>query len=100
MKKWLNIQPKVYEFSEDEIDTETDSEDDGMVLEFNNLHKNAFSLCFQRLIYVFFFLSQFARLKMREQICMKIIPIRSNGTNMYQVISQARIDFPINNFLN
>lgn len=30
MKKWLNIQPKVYEFSEDEVDTETESEDDGM----------------------------------------------------------------------
>ena len=32
MKKWLNIQPKVYDFSEDEVDTETESEDDGMVL--------------------------------------------------------------------
>lgn len=32
MKKWLNIKPKVYEFSEDEIDTETESEDDGMVV--------------------------------------------------------------------
>lgn len=30
MKKWLNIKPKVYEFSEDEVDTETESEDDGM----------------------------------------------------------------------
>lgn len=29
MKKWLNIKPKGYDFSEDEIDTE--SEDDGMV---------------------------------------------------------------------
>ncbi|XXG66583.1 hypothetical protein AAC387_Pa06g0126 [Persea americana] len=28
MKKWLNIKPKVYEFSEDEVDTETESEDD------------------------------------------------------------------------
>ncbi|KAH9705228.1 Type I inositol polyphosphate 5-phosphatase 2 [Citrus sinensis] len=28
MKKWLNIKPKVYDFSEDEIDTETESEDD------------------------------------------------------------------------
>ncbi|KAI5655859.1 hypothetical protein M9H77_33046 [Catharanthus roseus] len=28
MKKWLNIQPKVYDFSEDEVDTETESEDD------------------------------------------------------------------------
>lgn len=32
MKKWLNIKPKVYDFSEDEVDTETESEDDGMVL--------------------------------------------------------------------
>lgn len=31
MKKWLNIKPKVYDFSEDEIDTETESEDDGTV---------------------------------------------------------------------
>ena len=31
MKKWLNIKPKVYEFSEDEVDTETESEDDGML---------------------------------------------------------------------
>lgn len=30
MKKWLNIQPKAYDFSEDEVDTETESEDDGM----------------------------------------------------------------------
>uniref|UniRef100_A0A2N9I0G5 Uncharacterized protein n=1 Tax=Fagus sylvatica TaxID=28930 RepID=A0A2N9I0G5_FAGSY len=28
MKKWLNIKPTVYDFSEDEIDTETESEDD------------------------------------------------------------------------
>ncbi|XP_057478729.1 type I inositol polyphosphate 5-phosphatase 2-like [Actinidia eriantha] len=28
MKKWLNIQPKVYDFSEDEVDTEPESEDD------------------------------------------------------------------------
>ncbi|KAK9145156.1 hypothetical protein Sjap_005059 [Stephania japonica] len=28
MKKWLNIKPKVHEFSEDEVDTETESEDD------------------------------------------------------------------------
>lgn len=29
MNKWLNIKPKVYDFSEDEVDTETESEDDG-----------------------------------------------------------------------
>ncbi|XP_054824980.1 type I inositol polyphosphate 5-phosphatase 2-like isoform X2 [Prosopis cineraria] len=28
MKKWLNIKPKVYDFSEDEVETETESEDD------------------------------------------------------------------------
>ncbi|KAL2901563.1 Type I inositol polyphosphate 5-phosphatase 2 [Bienertia sinuspersici] len=28
MKKWLNIKPKDYEFSEDDFDTETESEDD------------------------------------------------------------------------
>ncbi|XAR70597.1 Inositol-polyphosphate 5-phosphatase [Bertholletia excelsa] len=28
MKKWLNIKPKFYDFSEDEVDTETESEDD------------------------------------------------------------------------
>jgi hypothetical protein len=32
MKKWLNIKPQAYDFSEDEVDTETESEDDGMVL--------------------------------------------------------------------
>jgi len=30
MKKWLNIKPQVYDFSEDEVDTETESEDDGI----------------------------------------------------------------------
>ncbi|CAH8360201.1 unnamed protein product, partial [Eruca vesicaria subsp. sativa] len=28
MNKWLNIKPKVYDFSEDEVDTENESEDD------------------------------------------------------------------------
>lgn len=32
MKKWLNLQPKVSDFSEDEIDTETESEDDGTMM--------------------------------------------------------------------
>lgn len=32
MKKWLNIKPKVNDFSEDEVDTETESEDDGKKL--------------------------------------------------------------------
>lgn len=38
MKKWLNIKPKVYEFSEDEIDTETESEDDAYSLKDNTRH--------------------------------------------------------------
>ncbi|XAR54844.1 Inositol-polyphosphate 5-phosphatase [Bertholletia excelsa] len=32
MKKWLNIKPKVYDFSEDEVDTEVESEDDACSL--------------------------------------------------------------------
>lgn len=28
MNKWLNIKPKLYDFSEDEIDTEPESEDE------------------------------------------------------------------------
>jgi len=32
MKKWLNIKPKVNDFSEDEVDTETESEDDGVLI--------------------------------------------------------------------
>lgn len=30
VKKWLNLNPKVHDFSEDEVDTETESEDEGM----------------------------------------------------------------------
>ncbi|KAL6952655.1 hypothetical protein U1Q18_043381 [Sarracenia purpurea var. burkii] len=32
MKKWLNIKPKEYDFSEDEVDSETENEDDGTPL--------------------------------------------------------------------
>lgn len=32
MKKWLNIKPKEYEFSEDDFDTETESDDEGVFL--------------------------------------------------------------------
>lgn len=32
MKKWLNIKPKAYDFSEDEVDTEPESEDDAYSL--------------------------------------------------------------------
>ncbi|XP_062073712.1 type I inositol polyphosphate 5-phosphatase 2 [Humulus lupulus] len=38
MKKWLNIQPKVYEYSEDEVDTETESEDDACSLKDARMH--------------------------------------------------------------
>ena len=45
MKKWLNIKPTVYDFSEDEIDTETESEDDGMVLACLPWQVNCFAFC-------------------------------------------------------
>lgn len=46
MKKWLNIQPKVYDFSEDEIDTETESEDDGtMMLQFSSTNVSVSLSC-------------------------------------------------------
>ncbi|TXG54347.1 hypothetical protein EZV62_019603 [Acer yangbiense] len=38
MKKWLNIKPKVYDFSEDEVDTETESEDDACSLRDERVH--------------------------------------------------------------
>ncbi|XP_039057354.1 type I inositol polyphosphate 5-phosphatase 2-like isoform X1 [Hibiscus syriacus] len=38
MKKWLNIKPKAYDFSEDEVDTETESEDDACSLKDSRLH--------------------------------------------------------------
>ncbi|XP_044493800.1 type I inositol polyphosphate 5-phosphatase 2-like isoform X1 [Mangifera indica] len=38
MKKWLNIKPKVYDFSEDEVDTETESEDDACSLKDSREH--------------------------------------------------------------
>ncbi|KAH9769770.1 Type I inositol polyphosphate 5-phosphatase 2 [Citrus sinensis] len=38
MKKWLNIKPKVYDFSEDEIDTETESEDDACSVKDARVH--------------------------------------------------------------
>ncbi|XP_057976676.1 type I inositol polyphosphate 5-phosphatase 2 [Malania oleifera] len=38
MKKWLNIKPKVYDFSEDEADTETESEDDAYSLKDERVH--------------------------------------------------------------
>ncbi|XP_038687646.1 type I inositol polyphosphate 5-phosphatase 2-like isoform X2 [Tripterygium wilfordii] len=38
MKKWLNIKPKVNDFSEDEIDPETESEDDACSLKDARVH--------------------------------------------------------------
>ncbi|XWS49613.1 hypothetical protein CRYUN_Cryun12cG0018000 [Craigia yunnanensis] len=38
MKKWLNIKPQVYDFSEDEVDTETESEDDAYSVKDSRLH--------------------------------------------------------------
>nr|GMD79429.1 type I inositol polyphosphate 5-phosphatase 2-like [Ipomoea batatas] len=38
MKKWLNIQPKVYDFSEDEVDTE--SEDDACSVKDERVHED------------------------------------------------------------
>ncbi|MCD7447913.1 hypothetical protein HAX54_036281 [Datura stramonium] len=40
MKKWLNIQPKLYDFSEDEVDTETESEDDACSLKDEKVHED------------------------------------------------------------
>lgn len=40
MKKWLNIQPKNNDFSEDEIDTETESEDDACSLKDEQMEIN------------------------------------------------------------
>ncbi|XP_021907927.1 type I inositol polyphosphate 5-phosphatase 2-like isoform X1 [Carica papaya] len=37
MKKWLNIKPKLNDFSEDEVDTETESEDDALSLKDSRL---------------------------------------------------------------
>ncbi|KAE8717525.1 Type I inositol 1,4,5-trisphosphate 5-phosphatase 2 [Hibiscus syriacus] len=38
MKKWLNIKPKVYDFSEDEVETETESEDDAFSVKDSRLN--------------------------------------------------------------
>ncbi|KAK4363354.1 hypothetical protein RND71_018595 [Anisodus tanguticus] len=40
MKKWLNIQPKLYDFSEDEVDTEAESEDDACSLNDERVHED------------------------------------------------------------
>ncbi|KAJ8538701.1 hypothetical protein K7X08_029997 [Anisodus acutangulus] len=40
MKKWLNIQPKLYDFSEDEVDTEAESEDDACSLNNERVHED------------------------------------------------------------
>lgn len=40
MKKWLNIKPQVYDFSEDEVDTETESEDDASSVKDESVHRS------------------------------------------------------------
>lgn len=40
MKKWLNIKPQVYDFSEDEVDTETESEDDASSVKDERVHRS------------------------------------------------------------
>ncbi|XP_010677295.2 type I inositol polyphosphate 5-phosphatase 2 isoform X1 [Beta vulgaris subsp. vulgaris] len=46
MKKWLNIKPKEYEFSEDDFDTETESDDEAFSCK-DSKPKDA-GFCFQR----------------------------------------------------
>ncbi|XP_042477737.1 type I inositol polyphosphate 5-phosphatase 2-like [Macadamia integrifolia] len=45
MKKWLNIKPKVHEFSEDEVDTETESEDDACSVKDEKEHMAGHQFC-------------------------------------------------------
>lgn len=45
MKKWLNIKPKAYDFSEDEVDTETESEDDACSLKDARVHMSEDHAC-------------------------------------------------------
>ncbi|CAJ1928942.1 unnamed protein product [Sphenostylis stenocarpa] len=40
MKKWLNIKPKVNDFSEDEVDTETESEDDACSVRISRMRED------------------------------------------------------------
>lgn len=49
MKKWLNIKPKVYDFSEDEVDTE--SEDDGKLISYHQFCNISF--CQKGVIVIF-----------------------------------------------
>ena len=46
MKKWLNIKPMVYDFSEDEVDTETESEDDGIFISYLTTYLSLYFLFF------------------------------------------------------
>ncbi|KAF7126450.1 hypothetical protein RHSIM_Rhsim11G0011700 [Rhododendron simsii] len=45
MKKWLNIKPKMHDFSEDEVDTETESEDDACSLKDERVHVDEDHAC-------------------------------------------------------
>jgi hypothetical protein len=81
MKKWLNIKPQVYDFSEDEADTETESEDDCMVLACLPCQVNCFAFC--ALIMVSAIFVQLALLQMPEFTRLRIFPIGHRGTNPY-----------------
>lgn len=92
MKKWLNIKPKVYDFSEDEVDTETESEDDGMCHSIFSLRAKAtvdiktvhFFILFSWISPFFFTISfQFALSRMKERIIKRIVLVGHKGTYLH-----------------
>lgn len=94
MKKWLNIKPKVNDFSEDEVDTETESEDDGKKL--IPFYVVFFLSCdsFLSLFDSYQFLLQFSLLNNRKWKfdAAKIIHLEHKGFSLYsQVKYQVRI---------
>lgn len=67
MRKWLNIKPKVHEFSEDEVDPE--SEDDGLVNQpFLRLMVVSRQLCGLKLILLYF-------------LCYLVLDVRGTGVD-------------------
>lgn len=102
MKKWLNIKPKVYDFSEDEVDTETESEDDGMchrviaqgakatVEAFVVTKIVYFSFLFLGFHPFFTFFFQFALSRMKERIIKRIMLKGHKGTYLH-----ARVEFQV-----
>lgn len=85
MKKWLNIKSKANDFSEDEVDTETESEDDGMQwILLYSFFLFGLIVLFPFSIFPFLVLSiiiQLALLKIQECTCMKIIHLEHKGFN-------------------